>query len=178
MENLINEAKNGNDEAFIEIILYIRKDLYKIAKMRFISEDDVNEVVQETIIAAYKNLHKLKKIEYFKTWIIRILINNCNKLYNRKKMQNKRFIEYSEENLCDYNNKDSSDIILDELDFKFLIKSLNYKERITLTLFYLEDLPTKDIGRILKEPESTIRNRISRAKVKLKNKLKGGKYHE
>lgn len=174
MEKLITEAINGNEEAFTEIIMYIRKDLYKIAKMRFYIEDDVNDVVQETIISAYKNLYKLKNTEYFKTWIIKILINNCNKLY-RKKMKDYKCIEYNEDNLNVCNSKDDLEAIQEKLDFNFLIKNLNYKERIALTLYYLEDLSTKNIGKILREPESTIRNRISRAKIKLKNKLEGGK---
>ena len=49
-----------------------------------------------------------------------------------------------------------------------MIKKLNYNERITLTLYYVEKFTTKEISKILKEPESTIKNRILRAKNKLR----------
>ena len=79
MEELINEAKNGDEEAFTKIIIALEKDLYRIARMRFSSEDDICEVVQQTIIASFYNIKKLKNVEYFKTWIIKILLNKCNK---------------------------------------------------------------------------------------------------
>lgn len=37
------------------------------------------------MLSAYKSLKKLKHNEYFKTWIIKILINECNKIYKMKK---------------------------------------------------------------------------------------------
>ena len=71
-----------------------------------------------------------------------------------------------------YNYEDDTNI--NDLDFLLLIKSLNYDERISLILYYQENLTTKQISNILKVPESTIRNRISRAKVKLKKICIGG----
>ncbi len=169
MEKLIEEAQKGNEEAFTKIIIDLEKDLYKMARARFNSEDDICEVVQETIIAAFNNMKKLKKPEYFKTWIIKILINNCNKMY--KKKRKKDLFEYDEKILEDTYSKNEYEIVIDKLDFEGLIKNLKYNERITLILYYMENLTTKEIGKLLKEPESTIRNRISRAKLKLKKEL-------
>lgn len=58
-----------------------------------------------------------------------------------------------------------------------MIKKLNYNERITLTLYYVEKFTTKEISKILKEPESTIKNRILRAKNKLRREFQGGIYN-
>lgn len=172
MENLIEEAQKGNEGAFTKIIIDLEKDLYKIARARFNSEDDICEVVQETIIAAFNNIKKLKKPEYFKTWIIKILINNCNKMY--KKKRKKDLFEYNEDILENTYSKNEYEIVIDKLDFEGLIKNLKCNERITLILYYMENLTTKEIGKLLKEPESTIRNRISRAKLKLKKELEKG----
>ena len=49
---------------------------------------------------------------------------------------------------------------------------LNYDERISLTLYYAEGYTNKEISKILKTNENTIKARISRAKLKIKNKLK------
>lgn len=173
MEKLIEEAKKGNEDAFTKIIINIEKDLYKIARTRFYSEDDICEVVQETIIATFNNIKKLKKPEYFKTWIIKILINNCNKLYKKKRKKDKIF-DYNEKILEDAYTQNDYEIVLEKLDFDNLIKNLNYTERITLILYYVENLTTNEIGQILKEPDSTIRNRISRAKIKLRKELMKG----
>lgn len=168
-EELIVRAQNDEKEAFKELILKIKNDLYKIAKMRLHCEDDIEDAIQETIIEVYKNIKKLRKIELFKTWVIKILINRCNKIYRKSAKEKK--LEYLDENLHEEYSRTEGDNI-GNLDFYNLIKELNYKERLALTLFYLSDFTTKEISKIVKEPESTIRNRIARAREKIKRMYK------
>ena len=52
--------------------------------MRLFSEDDINEAVQNTIVNSFISIKSLKNEKYFKTWIIRILINECNHIYKDK----------------------------------------------------------------------------------------------
>ena len=79
MEDLIKKAKSGDKLAFTELMLQMQDELYKIAKIRLKNDDDVFDVIQDTMLSTYKSLKKLKHNEYFKTWIIKILINECNK---------------------------------------------------------------------------------------------------
>lgn len=164
---------SGDDRAYSELVVNFQQDLYKIARTRLSSEDDICDAVQETIVKAYIGIKNLRKAKYFKTWIIRILINECNSLYKSK---NRLYLEE-----YDFDRIGSSDEISNknsELDFNSLIRNLNYDERIAVTLFYLEELTTKQISKILDEPESTIRNRISRARNKLKKFVDGGDLYE
>lgn len=55
------------------------------------------------------------------------------------------------------------------LDFEILLKPLNYDERIAIVLFYMEDLSTKEISKILKTSENNIKSRLRRAKIKIKD---------
>jgi len=174
MEELVDRAKNGDKSAFDELIINMQSDLYKVARMRLYCEDDINDAVQETIIKAYKNIKKIKQPQYFKTWLIKVLINNCNKIY--KKSYRNDVLEYNEDiSTNSYSINDDEKI--KNLDFYYLIENLNYKEREALTLYYLFDFTTKEISKIIKEPESTIRNRIARTKSKLRKKCKGENYN-
>lgn len=76
MENLIKAAKNGDKEAFTELIFEIRHDLYKIARLRLSCNDDIEDAIQETIIEAYKSVKSLRNTTLFKQWIIKILTNS------------------------------------------------------------------------------------------------------
>ena len=174
MESLVAAAINGDEEAFSKLIISIEEDLYKIARTRFECEDDINEAVQQTIIQTFKSIKNLKEPRYFKTWIIKILINKCNKIYMMS--QKNSFIEY-DENVINVEFDDEEKIV-SNMDFYNIIKNLNYKERITFTLYYVEGLTTKEISKILKEPESTVRNRKARAVGKLKNIFEGGVLNE
>lgn len=171
MEELVEKSKKGDNKAFSELIISIENELYKIARTRLRNEEDIKEAVQETIMKSYTSLKKLRENKFFKTWIIRILINECNDIYKKTKKNN--FEEYDEntikeETVNELNSK------IDNLDFFILIDNLNYTERIVLTLFYLEEFSTKEIAKILKEPEATIRTRLSRARNKLKKFIEGG----
>lgn len=167
MEELIKEAKKGNIEAFTKLIDNIKMDLYKISRTRLTSIDDIDDAVQETMIETFNSLKSLRNDRYFKKWIIQILINKCNKIYRKKKNNNISFENLEVENYVGYSPIDSVD---GELEFDSMLKSLNYDEKIATVLFYLEDYTTKDISKILKTSENTIKSRLRRAKIKMKEK--------
>ena len=75
MEELIKRAQKGDKEAFTEIILSIRNELYKIAKTRIINENDIDDIIQETMIEVYKSIKKLQNKKKLKMLVIKILIN-------------------------------------------------------------------------------------------------------
>ncbi len=91
MEELIKKARDGDKEAFTKLIYDIRLDLYKIARTRLSCMDDIEDAVQETILQAFASIQKLRHPKYFKNWIIKILINMCNKIYHKRKKYNISF---------------------------------------------------------------------------------------
>lgn len=167
MNDLILRAKNGDKEAFCKLIKKFENSLYKIAKSKLYNEEDVEDAVQETIILAFQHIQDLKQTKYFKTWLIKILINKCYSIYNFKKQH---LTEEYYENI-NLNTEMKIDKVTDSLYFDFLMKQLNDDERIAITLYYVENLTNKEIGEILKEKEGTIKSRISRGKKKLKKYL-------
>ena len=117
------------------------------------------------MIETYKNIKKLKYNQYFKTWIIKILINKCNKQYRKNKKEN---ISYEQNNL---ENQIKENEIKTDLDFYILISKLEYEERIIIMLYYLEKYTTKEIAKILHKNENTIKTKLSRGKKKIKRYL-------
>ena len=85
---LIRRAQKGDTDAFVTLIERNKKSLYKIAKSYLKNEEDIADVIQDTILSAYEHIKELRKTAYFRTWITRILINHCNDL----RKQQKRFI--------------------------------------------------------------------------------------
>lgn len=168
MEELVMRAKHGDEQAFIEIIISMENDLYKIARMRLRNDEDIEEAVQETCIEVFRNIKKLRENTYFKTWLIKILINKCNYIYKKNR---KNCVSFEEKNVEEFYISQSIDIVENRRDFELLIEQLNYKDRVVITLFYLEGFSNKDISKILRIPVSTVKNRIARARHKLKDIL-------
>ena len=161
MEDLIKKAKSGDKLAFTELMLQMQDELYKIAKIRLKNDDDVFDVIQDTMLSACKSLKKLKHNEYFKTWIIKILINECNKIHR----QNKKIIYLENYNQTDlvYNDK------YDDFGVRQAIKKLDEDLKTMVILYYFEDFNIKEISEIQKLPEGTVKSRLSRARKKLES---------
>ena len=169
MEELIRKAISGDTEAYAEVMESIQSTLYRIAKTRLDNESDIYDAIYETTLKSFKNLKKLKNIEFFKTWLIRILINECNKIYNTN-MKHLKLIE----KLSVVEESNYIDDTISNLDFESLISILNYEERIVFTLYFHDRYTPTEISKILNVSINTIKSRLKRGKEKLQEKLKGG----
>ena len=143
MEQILEDIKNGDKDAFTNFILGNEQKYYKIAKIIINSDDDIADSIQNTLIYAYKNIKKIKNMSYFNTWIIRILINECKKTYNRNKKIN--YIS-NEVEIVDEN----SHIQKENSEFYLIINHLDYKDKQIFTLYYVYGLTTKEIRKNIK----------------------------
>ncbi|WP_460295373.1 sigma-70 family RNA polymerase sigma factor [Clostridium sardiniense] len=163
-ERLVRKAKNGERDAFSELIRENKLSLYKIARGMLKRECDIEDAIQNTIMKALESINGLKNNNYFKTWLIRILINECNIILRN----NKR------ENLVDVSESFSGlrhDDKYENLDITNAVNMLEIDLREVVVLYYYEDFKQKDIAEILGIKEGTVRTRLLRAKKKLKEAL-------
>ena len=169
MEELVKRAKNKDEEAFDELILLMEKEMYLIAKTRLQNDEDIADAIQETILLCFRNIHKLRDNTLFKTWTIRILINECNKIHRKKR---KHTISFEGNEIEKYIEAEEN--YEENIGFDMLIRSLETDEKLILTLYYCLGYTTKEISKILKKKEGTIRSKISRSKQKLKEQFEKG----
>ncbi|MGG7079081.1 sigma-70 family RNA polymerase sigma factor [Clostridium sardiniense] len=163
-ERLVRKAKSGERDAFSELIRENKLSLYKVARGMLKRECDIEDAIQNTIMKAFEGISSLRNNSYFKTWLIRILINECNIILRN----NKR------ENLVDVSESFSGlrhDDKYENLDITNAVNMLEIDLREVVVLYYFEDFKQKDIADILGIKEGTVRTRLLRAKKKLKEAL-------
>lgn len=158
-KSTVSNAKKGSKDAFLALIDENRLNLYRVARGILSNKEDIEDALQNTVIHSFQKINSLKKDEYFRTWIIRILINECNEVLRKSKR-----ITYLDEN----NNTDTYTDSYENTDLTKAINSLSEELRITTVLFYFEDMSLKDIAKTLKIPEGTVRSRLTRARTKLR----------
>lgn len=159
MNRLVKKAQKGDADAFIELMEQNRMMLQRVAYGYFQGEEDVADVIQDTILDAFEHIQKLKKPEYFRTWLVRILMNNCNRLYN----QNKKYT-----NISQMRGDSVASCGTGNVEFHEMLKSLPEDSRLIFQLYYGEQFTTKEIGQMLKMKESTVKSRLHRGKEKLR----------
>ena len=159
MENLVKKAKSGDSNAFSQLIRMNTQSMYKVAWAYLKNDEDVADAISETILNCYEKLSTLKKDSYFKTWMIRILINECNKIHRHYKNFSRA------EELPEVPGQDMS---IEEFEFKEMLGMLDESYRIILVLYYVEGFRIADIASILNMNENTVKTRLVRARVQLK----------
>lgn len=131
--------------------------LYHIAIAIVNNDEDAGDAISETIMKAYANLTKLKHPDYFKTWITRILINECRKIIKqRKKVVSLE--DYSGKGRQEEQNKEEI------MDVQVAIQKLPKKQKDVIFLYYYHDLSIEEIALILEIPKGTVKSRLSTAR--------------
>lgn len=171
-ENLINKVINGNEEQFRKLFDELSPDLFRIAKVRLRENEDINDAIQNTMIITYQSIIKKKKINNLKAWIIKVLINECNKIYNLNQKHVSIYERLKEKTNYYYESNEN-------LDFENIIENLKYKDKLLITLYYGNRYTCEEISKILKMNNNTVKSKILRIREKIKKELgKGGNKYE
>ena len=168
MTDLIKKAIYGDTDAFLELMDVNSLAMYKVAKGILGNDDDVADAVQNTILTCFEKLNTLKKPRYFKTWMIRILINNCNEMLRHKgrvfpTMEMEEGI-FEESGYVD-------------CEWKEILASLEEKYQVVMLLYYSKSLSVKEIAALLEISQNTVLTRLSRARKQLRVEYEGGYIH-
>ena len=167
LEFEIRQAIEGHKESFAVLIKHFEHLLYKVAKSILQSDDDCADAIQEAILKAYKSIDNLREIQFFKTWLIRILINEC---HNINKVKSKLIsIHEIGETAC---QKSVITNIDDNIEIQEVITCLENDLKSVVVLYYFEEFSIKEISNMLDIPEGTVKSRLSRARLKLRVYLK------
>jgi len=80
-DDLVKRAKRHESEAFTELMQLYMTDMYKVAYAILMNDEDVADAIGDTILICWEKMNQLVKIQYFKTWMTRIIINKCYDIF-------------------------------------------------------------------------------------------------
>ncbi len=149
-------------QAFTEKTLAIEASLYAVARTYLRTPFDCADAVQEAVLKAWKQRHTLRNEQYFKTWVTRILINEC-KTMRRKGGRTIALADIPEAALPE---SDAGDPLA-----LSMLQTLDIKYRGAFVLYHIEGYSTKEIATILRIPQGTVTSRLKRARRLLQEDL-------
>ena len=153
--------KEKTDAWFMKETQAMSDTLFRVAFAILRNYTDCEDAVQNTILKAYQNLNTLKDRKYFRTWTVRILKNECFAVLKKQRT----LVPLSERQDADY------EMDVPDPDLNRAFDTLSPEERLTITLYYYEGYKTAEIAKLTDVSDSTVRNRLSRARAALKEKL-------
>lgn len=165
------------EKALYEIIVRRYNPLlYKIGRSYNYHHQDTQDLMQETFIDAYKNLLQFEGRANFKTWIIRIMMNNCYRKKGKLSYKNE-FTDEIKDNATpmfsrakidgekDIQNGELGRIIEDALS------KLPHDYRMTFSLREINGLSVIETADLLSITETNVKVRLNRAKAMLRKEI-------
>jgi len=125
---------------------------------------DAEDVVQDTFLQYYMTHINFDNEQHIRAWLLRVAINKAKNIQSSFRRKNEMSLEDYVETLT-FETPESREL------FEEVMK-LPEKYRVVIHLFYYEDYSVKEIAKILRTTESSVKVRLSRGRAKLKDALK------
>lgn len=171
-EEFAQLVKRGEKDAFGALVERYEKKLLRYGN-KFLSDgEDVKDIIQEVFMSVYQNIRSFDSAQRFSPWIYRIAHNAFVNGLKKKSRNPFVFLDF-DALLAHTVYKDPAEDEREQKEMRAMIdKGLNaisqkYKE--ILILYYLEDIPYKEITDILQVPVGTVAIRLKRAKSALRD---------
>ena len=186
----IQEARQGNDEAFSHIVEAYQRPVYNLCYRMLGNEQEAEDAAQETFWRAYRALDRYDSQRSFATWLLAIAAHYCIDQQRRRRLP---IIELDE--LLDTENftpdpgpsPESNATEKEEVEeIQKHLARLNPNDRAILVLRYFHELSEDEICTALSISKSAVKSRLHRARLHMSEQLINGrkrikvegKYHE
>ena len=177
-KELIAKAKQGDMQAFEELILKHEKIVYNVALRMMNHSEDAKDISQEVFLKAYRNIKNFDERSMFSTWLYRITTNTCIDEMRKRKGKQSYSLEEELENedgsmqrqIADEGDTPEESLMRGEEKGEILqaLDTLSEEHRAAIILRDVKGLSYEEISEIIELPMGTVKSRISRARNQLK----------
>jgi len=179
---IIQKILKGEVALFEILIRRNNPFVYKTGRSYGYSHEDTQDLVQETFISTYINLSKFENRSSFKTWVIRIMLNNCFQKQQKFSFKNE-IINTNTTNPIDekstsiysgHQHTDTNKTVMNR-ELKHVIENslvqIPFKYRMVFSLRIINSLNIAETAEALNISESNVKVRLNRAKSMLRKEI-------
>jgi RNA polymerase sigma-70 factor (ECF subfamily) len=176
---LIDRIIDGDLALFEVLIRRYNPYLYKVGRSYGYCHQDVEDLMQETFIHAYENLKKLNNKEYFKTWLIRIMLNECYKKNHKASSQREivtdTFLFEKSIPMFSANSNEDTERKVSNRELNNVIETaiehIPIDYRLVFSLRELNGLSVQETANTLNITATNVKVRLNRAKAMLRKEV-------
>ncbi|HAR95936.1 MAG TPA: RNA polymerase subunit sigma-24 [Deltaproteobacteria bacterium] len=183
-DEVILACQNGDVRAYEFLVNRYQKQMFNIAFRMTGSYEEACEVVQEVFLAAYRSIKKYRREARFSTWLYSITVNQT-----RTRLREMRSHDFHEGVSIDDPPEDDKDSVLrrypshqrgvvEEVEQKEIkekvqecINALDDEHREVVVLRDIQGFSYDEIAEMLKVPDGTVKSRLFRARLMLKDSI-------
>jgi len=175
INTLVVLAQKGDTAALEELIKRVQKNIFTMFSYLTDKRPDIADLTQEALLKMAKNIRNLKEPQNFRAWLNKI-VTNIFYDYIKKHTSEKNF-EFDNDKLLEIKDKIGCEpgekCLFSEMEklIRAALLSLPENLRIVIVLREYEGLSYDDIAKVTNTPSGTVKSRISRARIKLREEL-------
>lgn len=172
---IIERCLKGDGNAFSLLVAKYQNAVYGLCYHMVGNFADAQDLTQEAFVKAYLDLARIRDPARFASWLHSITVNTCKMWLRDRKRADDLPLDAVAESQAEFTD-DGSPMEYAEAEELHLsitqaIASLSEKNRLAITLYYIDGLSYDEIGDFLSVPQSTIKSRLHRARKRLKKEL-------
>ena len=166
---LIDRARTGSVDAFEQLVLSYQDGLYRFLLVRANSRADAEDVLQETFVAVFKYLPGYRKKYRFSTWLFTIALRQLG----RQRRQRTESSVLPDSIASQHAGPEQLGIEMEQRSslWQTAKTCLGEAQFTALWLFYVQDMPLVEIGKVMKRPPGWVKVNLMRARRRLSKEL-------
>ena len=159
----------GDVQAYTLLVNTYKDGAVMLAYNILLNQQDAEEAAQDAFVRVYTSLHTFKAASRFSTWLYRVVLNTA---LNKKKIKKRVSAQLSSvppgELPNDFNNALTTQVTAEQRKhIKQAMNALNERERLCITLYYLNELSVEEIHELTAISRSNIKVLLHRGRKKL-----------
>jgi RNA polymerase sigma-70 factor (ECF subfamily) len=175
-KDLVSRCREGNDEAWRELVDRFGPKVYAIAYHFTMKREDAEELSQEIFLKVFENLHRYDGGFPLVAWILSVSRNLCIDRYRRRKREKSfRFVSDEAVTTLLKSEDDPASMALKKERTKLLFSALAEIPEDLAEILVLRDLnglAYEEIGKALDLPDGTVKSRLFRARAEVARKIR------
>jgi len=173
---LLERADAGDSGAFHALVDRHAAELFRLARALSSTRADAEDIVQETLLGAFRGMRKFDARASVKTWLKRILVRQAARAWHRSRASRRAVaLEAADAEVgptVDARENAATGGVDRRIDVAAVLKTLPHEFREILVLREFEQMSYAEIAQTLGVPQGTVESRLHRARAELKSKLK------
>jgi RNA polymerase sigma-70 factor (ECF subfamily) len=175
---LVRQARQGEKQAFNRLVMLYQTKMYNLALGYVKQQDEAKDLTQDIFVTIYRNLDKLRDENKFSAWLYQVAINHCRNRY--KRLQRRGF--FSSQSIDDPDSPlhlttgENPEKTLEQNNRNRLLREaiaeMPAAEKEILLLRDIQELSYEEISDLLKIPLGTVKSKLNRSRLALKQRLK------
>jgi RNA polymerase sigma-70 factor (ECF subfamily) len=173
---IIGRVIEGEKALYEMIVRRFNPYLYKVGRSYNYNHEDTQDLMQETFIDAYKNLAQFESRSDFKTWIIRIMLNNCYRKREKASFKNEIMQDVNDSSTPLFTSANNdTDKMVQNHELGHIIENalgkIPFDYRMVFSLREINGLNVAETASLINISEVNVKVRLNRAKAMLRDEI-------